>query len=150
VVADDLIWATRLGQAVREAGFEAVAFRSPAELAPAIEALDAVIVDLSHRTAAVVEAIELASGRGRPALAVGPHDDGPLRDAARHAGAERVLAYRAIHASGGAAIGRWLAGLASAEAAATAEAPETAETAKAPKTAEAAETARRTPMGAGR
>jgi hypothetical protein len=114
IVADDLIWSTRLAAAVRAAGGEAVGIRSPAELRTRLGVegdLGSVIVDLTARSYEPVDAVALAHAADRSVLAVGPHDDTERRDRARAAGADRVLAYRAMFERGPEAIRAWLSGL---------------------------------------
>ena len=110
VLADDLIWSTRLREALTAAGAEP----RPARSLAAFEALladattDRVIVDLTARAYDGVAALELARAAGRPALAVGQHDDHELRRRARTAGAERVYAYRKLFEDGPATLAAWL------------------------------------------
>lgn len=123
VLADDLIWATRLAALVRGAGATPVGVRGGAaferalaERAPAGRALaerapagrGRVIVDLTSRAYDGIAAVGLAASRGCSVLCVGQHDDAVLWQRARDAGAARVLAYRALHESGPAAIAAWL------------------------------------------
>ena len=75
----------------------------------ALQEADAAIVDLTLRGHDGVAAIHAAAAAGRPVLAVGQHDDLPLRRAALAAGAERVYAYRKLFADGPAVLARWLA-----------------------------------------
>jgi DNA-binding NarL/FixJ family response regulator len=106
VLADDLIWSTRLTDALRAAGAEPVAVRSIAALATT----DAtrVIVDLTARAYDGVAAIEAAAARDLRVLAVGQHDDHELRKRALAAGAERVYAYRKLFEAGPATLKGWL------------------------------------------
>ncbi len=106
VLADDLIWSTRLADAVRAAGAEPVAVRSMT----ALETADAerVVVDLTARAYDGVAAIEAAATRGLRVLAVGQHDDHELRKRALAAGAERVYAYRKLFEDGPATLRAWL------------------------------------------
>lgn len=113
VLADDLIWATRLAALVRGAGATPVGVRGGAaferalaERAPA--GRGRVIVDLTSRAYDGIAAVGLAASRGCSVLCVGQHDDAVLWQRARDAGAARVLAYRALHESGPAAIAAWL------------------------------------------
>jgi DNA-binding NarL/FixJ family response regulator len=111
VLADDLIWATRLSDAVTAASGTARRVRRLEDLesllvgdAPAAF----VIVDLTSRAYDGVEAVRAARGRGARVVAVGQHDDLPLRKAALEAGAERVYAYRALFEDGPAKLAAWL------------------------------------------
>jgi hypothetical protein len=108
VLADDLIWATRLADLVRVAGARVVACRSLADLDAALPGLDGAVVDLSARSFDPLAGIVMAADRVR-VLAVGPHDDAEARRAARDAGADRVLAYRSLADAGAAAVELWLA-----------------------------------------
>ncbi|HEY8238116.1 MAG TPA: hypothetical protein VIF63_01660 [Candidatus Limnocylindrales bacterium] len=107
VLADDLIWATRLADAITAAGGSPQRIRrledldrDPAEFA---------IVDLTARAYDGLEAIRIARGTGARVVAVGQHDDVPLRKAALAAGAERVFTYRALFEDGPRVIAAWLA-----------------------------------------
>ncbi len=116
VLADDLIWSTRLREALAAVGAEPL----PARTLAALEALladpttDRVIVDLTARAYDGVAALELARAAGRPARAVGQHDHQELRRRARAAGAERVYAYRKLFEDGPATLAAWLGTAASA------------------------------------
>ena len=110
VLADDLIWSTRLRDALTAAGAEP----RPARTLPAFEALladpttDRVVVDLTARAYDGVAALALAREAGRRSLAVGQHDDHELRRRARAAGADRVYAYRKLFEDGPATLAAWL------------------------------------------
>jgi DNA-binding NarL/FixJ family response regulator len=106
ILADDLIWSTRLTDAVRAAGAEPVVVRSIAALDAAQP--DRLIVDLTARAYDGVAAIEAAAAAGQRAMAVGQHDDHALRKRALAAGAERVYAYRKLFEDGPAVIRAWL------------------------------------------
>ena len=113
VLADDLIWSTRLLAAVRAAGAEPVAVRTLAALTATVaEALSNgrafAIVDLTARAYDGVEAVAAASTAGADVLAVGQHDDVDLRKRALAAGASKVLAYRKLADDGPATIRAWL------------------------------------------
>jgi DNA-binding response OmpR family regulator len=109
VLADDLIWSTRLTDALRAAGAEPEPVRSLDGLALALPNVDRVIVDLTARAYDGVAAIETARVAGRPVLAVGQHDDHELRRRALAAGAERVFAYRKLFEDGPRTLAAWLA-----------------------------------------
>ena len=66
------------------------------------------LVDLTARAYDGIAALEAASLAGVPAIAVGQHDDAPLRRAAKDAGATRVYAYRALFEHGDRELGAWL------------------------------------------
>lgn len=89
IVADDLIWASRLAAAVERAGAALVR-----------EGGDAVVVDLNGRTYDGVEAVARAAESGRPVIAVGQHEDLALRKRALAAGARRVYSYNKMHTDG--------------------------------------------------
>jgi DNA-binding NarL/FixJ family response regulator len=110
VLADDLIWSTRLLAQVRAAGAEAVPVRTLPGLHEGLPAVEAVIVDLTARAYDGVAAVQAAADAGRRVLAVGQHDDADLRRRALAAGAERVLAYRKFFDDGPATITAWLQG----------------------------------------
>jgi DNA-binding NtrC family response regulator len=111
ILADDLIWQTRLSDAVRLAGATPQRVRTVADLERALPSSDALVVDLTARgyepLAAIVRAKEVAPGVR--VLGVGQHDDVDLRRRALAAGAERVLAYRKLFEDGPGTLARWLA-----------------------------------------
>jgi DNA-binding response OmpR family regulator len=115
VLADDLIWSTRLVDALRAAGAEPRPVRSLASLRDALPDLDRVIVDLTARAYDGVAAIAAARAARLPVLAVGQHDDHELRKQALAAGADRVYAYRKLFEDGPATIRAWLGSAAPAE-----------------------------------
>jgi DNA-binding response OmpR family regulator len=108
VLADDLIWSTRLVEALRAAGAEPATVRSLDAFAAALPGVDAVVVDLTARAYDGVTALTSARDAGRPALAVGQHDDHELRRRARSAGASRVYAYRKLFEDGPRTLAAWL------------------------------------------
>jgi DNA-binding NarL/FixJ family response regulator len=110
VLADDLIWSTRLVTQVRATGAEAAPVRTLAGLGEGLAAADAVIVDLTARAYDGIAAVQNAADVGRRVLAVGQHDDAELRRRALAAGAERVLAYRKLFDDGPATLAAWLDG----------------------------------------
>ncbi len=109
ILADDLIWATRLGELVRGAGGTAVPARSLAAFATLLPNVDRAIVDLTARGYDGIAAIAAAASAGLPVLAVGQHDDREARQRALAAGAGRVLAYRRMFDDGPGQIAAWLA-----------------------------------------
>ena len=111
VVADDLIWATRLADGVRAAGAVAVPVRSSGALAGALANADGAIVDLTARAYDGLAVVGSATAAGVPAIAVGQHDDVTLWKAARAAGAGRVYAYRVLFEHGGRELGAWVGSL---------------------------------------
>ena len=108
VLADDLIWSTRLISQVQAAGAGAVPVRTLAALDAALPDADAVIIDLTARAYDGIVAIRKASSAGRRVLAVGQHDDAELRRRALEAGAERVHPYRKLFDRGPATLAAWL------------------------------------------
>jgi hypothetical protein len=111
ILADDLIWASRLSDAVTAAGGSPKRVRRAADLAALITGgTRLVVVDLTARAYDGVEAIAAAVAAGARVIAVGQHDDKPLRDRALAAGAERVFPYRRLFESGADVLGAWLAG----------------------------------------
>jgi DNA-binding NarL/FixJ family response regulator len=70
--------------------------------------VDHVVVDLTARAYDGVAAIGLARAAGRPVLAVGQHDDAPLRRRALAAGASRVHPYRLLYEDGPRRLRTWL------------------------------------------
>jgi hypothetical protein len=112
ILADDLMWATRLAEGVRRAGAEAMPVRSQAGLVGALVAADGCLVDLTARAYDGLAAVREASSAGVPCAAVGQHDDAAERRAARAAGAMRVWAYRSLFEHGDRELGAWIAGLA--------------------------------------
>jgi DNA-binding response OmpR family regulator len=111
VLADDLVWATRLADGVRRAGGEPVPARSAAALQGALDGARGCVVDLTARGYDGISAIRLAAASGVPVVAVGQHDDADLRRAARTAGADRVFAYRTLFERGDRELGGWVTGL---------------------------------------
>jgi DNA-binding response OmpR family regulator len=109
VLADDLIWATRLSAQVRASGAEAAAARTSAGFRDGLAGAAGAIVDLTSRAYDGLAEISAAREAGVAVLAVGQHDDHELRRSALAAGADRVLAYRKLFEDGPATIARWLA-----------------------------------------
>ena len=99
VVADDLIWASRLTAAVERAGARAV--RSGGE---------AVIVDLGGRAYDGVDLVAQASAAGLPTIAVAQHEDTALRRRALTAGARRVFSYNKMFSDGAQVVADLVAG----------------------------------------
>jgi hypothetical protein len=108
VLADDLIWATRLASHVRAAGAEPLAARDVASFDAALDGSSFAIVDLTARAYDGVAAVERAIAAGARVLAVGQHDDQALRQRALSAGAERVFAYRKLFEDGPRTLEAWL------------------------------------------
>lgn len=110
VLADDLIWATRLVGQLRTLGAAPVRVGTLAAFEEALAAGTArrAVIDLTARAYDGVAATGRASAAGLRVLCVGQHDDHALRTAARAAGAERVYAYRKLFEDGHAALAAWL------------------------------------------
>jgi DNA-binding response OmpR family regulator len=102
VVADDLIWASRLRAAVERADAAPLVAKSLGELSSALTGgeVGAVLVDLNGRAYDGVEAVRTATVAGRTVLAVGQHEDLELRRRALDAGARRVLSYNKLFNDG--------------------------------------------------
>lgn len=112
ILADDLIWSSRLVAAAERAGVEAVRLGGAEALGTALETEPrpvGLVVDLGGRRYDGVGAVGAAAAAGVPVLAVGQHDDAELRKRALAAGAWRVLSYNKLFRDGSAVIGRWLA-----------------------------------------
>jgi hypothetical protein len=110
VLADDLIWATRLVGQLRTLGAAPVRVGTADAFAQALAGGTAThaVVDLTARAYDGIAATGRAAGAGLRVLCVGQHDDAALRRAAREAGAERVYAYRTLFENGHAALAAWL------------------------------------------
>jgi hypothetical protein len=110
VLADDLIWRSRLIAALEAIGAQP----DPAGTADAFEAAmagsDGVIVDLIARAYDPIVAVAIAAAVGLPVLVVGPHENVALRKRALAAGAGRALAYRKLFEDGPGTLSRWLGG----------------------------------------
>lgn len=117
VVADDLMWSTRIAEAVRRAGGTAVPLASEPELRVALEAyelgdvntISGAIVDLAVRRIDGVVAIERVAAARLPVIAVAEHDDQLTRKRALKAGAMRVFSYRKFSEDGTRLVEGWLA-----------------------------------------
>jgi hypothetical protein len=131
ILAQDLVWSDRLARSVEAAGAEPARAKTAPELDRALVCADHAIIDLTARAYDPIVAVERARSTGARVLAVGPHDDLPLRKRAFVAGAERVLAYRKLFEDGPGTIGRWL------DEAPAAAAPPSAESGAAPILADA-------------
>ena len=125
VLADDLIWATRLVGQLGTVGADpvrvgsadgfAAALALPSTGASTDASADAgavrpghAVIDLTARAYDGLAAVRLAVAAGVRVLCVGQHDDRDLRRAALAAGAERVLAYRTLFENGHAMLAAWL------------------------------------------
>jgi len=118
VLADDLIWATRLVGQLRTLGVDpvrvgsadafATALAAPAPAGPEGVRPTHAVVDLTARAYDGLAAVRLAAAAGLRVLCVGQHDDHAHRRAALAAGAERVFAYRKLFEDGHATLAAWL------------------------------------------
>ena len=130
VLADDLIWATRLVGQLRTLGVDpvrvgsadafATALAAPVPAGPEGVRPTHAVVDLTARAYDGLAAVRLAAAAGLRVLCVGQHDDHAHRRAALAAGAERVFAYRKLFEDGHATLAAWLGGLAPAAGSLTA------------------------------
>lgn len=123
VLADDLIWASRLMEAVMRAGGTAVRMSTQVQLDTALEAdamaelgpddagkaLVGVIVDLFGKRFDGVTAVERAAAAHKPVIAVAQHDDLVTRKRALSAGASRVFSYNKFFTDGPRLVQGWLA-----------------------------------------
>lgn len=103
IVADDLIWSSRLRAAADRAGTSSVVVRSASQLATALAEAHAdtpVIVDLNGRAYDGVDTVHAAAVAGHRVLAVGQHEDLELRRRALAAGARRVFSYNKLFSDG--------------------------------------------------
>lgn len=105
VLADDLIWASRLRAAVENSGAQAIAARSAADIAAPFA-----VIDLTGRGYDGIEAVRVAASAGATVLAVGQHDDLATRKRALAAGAKRVLSYNKLFNDGPAVIAKLIEG----------------------------------------
>jgi DNA-binding response OmpR family regulator len=109
VLADDLIWASRLADALASAGARPIRARRQADLETQLGGgASLAIVDLTARAYDGVEAVRAAAAAGARVIAVGQHDDAELRRSALDAGADRVFTYRALFEDGPRVLGAWL------------------------------------------
>jgi len=110
VLADDLIWATRLVGQLRTLGAAPIGAGSADAFGAVLAsgAASRAVVDLTARAYDGVAMTRRAADAGLRVLCVGQHDDHALRKAAVAAGAERVLAYRKLFEDGHAALAAWL------------------------------------------
>jgi DNA-binding response OmpR family regulator len=123
VVADDLLWASRLVAAVQRAGATPVRMGSDQDLEFALEAVMAeepdpddpdprrivgAIVDLFGHRYDGVEAVKAVHAAGLPVIAVAQHDDQETRGLALEAGALRVFSYNKFFEDGPSLVRRWL------------------------------------------
>lgn len=108
VLADDLIWGTRLRDHLAAAGAAPVLLRGAPAFGERLAGASVAVVDLTARAYDGVAEIERAAAAGVRVLAVGQHDDLEVRKRALAAGAERVFAYRKLFEDGPATLRAWL------------------------------------------
>jgi DNA-binding response OmpR family regulator len=123
VLADDLIWASRLCAAVARAGAHPVRLASGSELEVALAAVElaeprgpsdrskppnGAVVDLNGRRYEGVAAVGRIRAAGLPVIAVAQHDDQVTRRRALDAGATRVFSYATFFAHGPRLVAAWL------------------------------------------
>jgi len=108
VLADDLIWSTRLASTLEAIGADPVRAKTEPELDRGLVCAGWAVIDLTASNYDPIVALERAREAGVRVTAVGPHDDLPLRKRALAAGAERVWAYRKLFEDGPATLGAWL------------------------------------------
>jgi len=108
VLADDLVWLSRLDVQLRAVGATPVRTSTLDALEAVLDDVAAVVVDLTALRYDGVAAVARAATAGLRVLAVGQHDDHHLRRRALAAGAERVYAYRKLFEDGPGTLSRWL------------------------------------------
>lgn len=108
VVADDLIWGSRLLEVVRRAGGDPVAVRSAAAVEAGLADAAGAVVDTTARSYDPLAVIRAAKAAGIPVIAVAPHVAIEMRRAARAAGASRVHPYQVLFERGERELGKWL------------------------------------------
>jgi DNA-binding response OmpR family regulator len=108
VVADDLIWASRLTAAVEKGGGEPRVAATALALEALLPQVQAVVVDLGGRGYDGLAMVRSAASVGRPVIAAAQHDDLRLRKAALAAGARRVYSYNKLFSAGPALIAKLL------------------------------------------
>ena len=109
------MWSTRIIEAVRRTGGEAVGLASDTDLSVALEAADLAEgqrtagagVDLNGRRYDGVAAIEAIAAARLPVIAVARHDDELTRKRAFKAGASRVFSYDMFFRDGTRLVETW-------------------------------------------
>ena len=105
VLADDLIWATRLEGQGRTLGADVQRFTTPAPLLAALAAepatpADLVAIDATARAYDAEAAVRAVAASGARVLALVQHDDPEGRASLIAAGAARAMPYRALFERG--------------------------------------------------
>ncbi len=108
ILADDLIWGTRLASIARAAGATPNVNSTVDRFVEALRGADAALIDLSFRRSDPIAAVALATAAGVPVVAVGPHADHAARKRAIAAGAGRVYAYSKLFDDGPRTVAAWL------------------------------------------
>jgi CheY-like chemotaxis protein len=109
VVADDLIWMSRLAAAVEQAGAVVLRASTRAQADAAVaKAPVLALVDLNGRAYDGVALVGALATTGLPAIAVGQHEDLELRRRALAAGAGRVYSYNRFFREGPTLVSRLL------------------------------------------
>lgn len=109
VLAQDLIWATRLVSLVEAGGGHGKHAKTMREFDRETRCADRAIVDLTARNYDPIAAVEHGTSAGLDVICVGQHEEVSLRRRALAAGATRVLTYNQMHRHGGDFVGDWLA-----------------------------------------
>ncbi len=112
ILADDLIWATRLAGQGRTLGAQVTTLKGVAELRDllsrgAVGTRDLIAIDTTTRAEEPIALVREAAVAGR-VLALVQHDDPALRAAALEAGALRATPYRALFERGHAILAELL------------------------------------------
>jgi hypothetical protein len=112
ILADDLIWATRLAGQGRTLGASVVTLNGASDLAVLVargplDDHDLIAIDTTARGFQPEAAVRSAASIGRT-LALAQHDDPELRTALLEAGALRVMPYRALFERGHAILAELL------------------------------------------
>ena len=105
MLADDLIWASRLAAAAERTG---ASVRRASTLAAEPTDVGSAIVDLGGRRYDGVESVARLLESGVSVAAVCNHEDVALRRRALDAGAARVWSYNRFHREGPTLLERWL------------------------------------------
>ena len=105
VLADDLIWASRLAAATERSGaLVRRASAPPHDLSGVTNA----VVDLGGRRYDGITAVSQLSRAGASVAAVCNHEDVALRKRALEAGASQVWSYNRFHREGPVLVERWM------------------------------------------
>ncbi len=108
ILADDLIWSSRLAAGLRALGVAPTVVAGLAPFERSLSTADHAVIDLTARAYDGLEAVSLAAAAGAVVLCVAQHDDAELRRAALAVGARRVVPYRTMFERGPETLRRWL------------------------------------------